>query len=178
MITKLSDPVRPLFCLPPQPVDLENSPHQRQPRDLCSLTPEAPGGYHAGLCWRRRQTAASACPKVHDSDGPTKALIFDFRASRLTAQRSNKWNETNFAVSRRLARRLRSLWTRCLCGGRAAVQPGRGCIYGVCSRLVSPSRPRMHHLFVCNDSSMKRLSSGSGFHRPFAWAERHNCDMG
>jgi hypothetical protein len=30
MITKLSGSVRPLFCLPLQPVDLENSPHQQQ----------------------------------------------------------------------------------------------------------------------------------------------------
>jgi pimeloyl-ACP methyl ester carboxylesterase len=36
-----------------------------------------------------------------------------------------------------LARRLRSLWTRSLCGGRGRVQPGRGCIYAARSRLIA-----------------------------------------
>jgi hypothetical protein len=27
------------------------------------------------------------------------------------------------------------LWTRCLCGGRRGVQPGRGCIYAARSRF-------------------------------------------
>ena len=31
------------------------------------------------------------------------------------------------------------------------------------------------HPFVCNESCMKRLSSGSGFHRPFAYSVQPSC---